>query len=344
MLFRSGRNGQVYFVYNRVETIDKVASSIKKLVPEARVAVGHGQMSERKLESVMLNFLDGEYDVLVCTTIIETGLDITNVNTIIVDNADKMGLAQLYQLRGRVGRTNRLAYAYLMYERNKVLSEVAEKRLKAIKEFTEFGSGFKIAMRDLEIRGAGNLLGVEQHGHIEAIGYDLYVKFLHETIKKFKGEVKEEFVDTIIELNVDGFIPDCYIREGEIKIEIYKKIASIESVEDYEDLVEELIDRFGDIPREVDNLMKISYIKFLSSHSGITSITQGDDGIKLEFNSSTHITPTLINKLSMVYGRKIYFDLSNTPSFRFRPREGLLEELKKLIEKIKGSLNEQNDI
>lgn len=339
-----GRNGQVYFVYNRVETIDKMASIIKKLVPEAKVAVAHGQMSERQLESIMLSYLDKEYDVLVCTTIIETGLDIPNVNTIIVNDADKMGLSQLYQLRGRVGRTNRMAYAYLMYERNKVLSEVAAKRLKAIKEFTEFGSGFKIAMRDLEIRGAGNLLGVEQHGHIEAIGYDLYVKFLNETIRRFKGEVKEEVIDTTIELKVDGFISDRYIKDEVLKIEVYKKVASIESVEDYEDLVEELIDRFGDIPIEVDNLMRVSYIKNISSRSGIANIIQRDDGIILEFKLASYITPKLIHDLSKEYGRRIYFDLSNKPFFRFRPSKDLLKELKDLVEKIKGSLNEQSVI
>lgn len=339
-----GRNGQVYFVHNRVETIDKVAASISRLVPEARIAVGHGQMSERQLENVMLDYLDKEYDVLVCTTIIETGLDIPNVNTIIVDEADKMGLSQLYQLRGRVGRTNRLAYAYLMYEKDKVLSEVAEKRLKAIKEFTEFGSGFKIAMRDLEIRGAGNLLGVEQHGHIEAIGYDLYVKFLNETIKKLKGEVKEEIVDTSVELNVDGFIPDDYIREGELKIEVYKKIAGIESTEDYEDLIEELIDRFGDIPIQVENLMKISHIKYISSRIGITNISEKNGIVKLEFSESVKMTPSFIHELSKEYGRRIYFVLSDKPFFRFKPNGQILEELKVLVEKIKGSLNGQNDI
>ena len=231
-----------------------------------------------------------------------------------------------------------------MYERNKVLSEVAAKRLKAIKEFTEFGSGFKIAMRDLEIRGAGNLLGVEQHGHIEAIGYDLYVKFLNETIRRFKGEVKEEIVDTTIELKVDGFIPDGYIKEEEIKIEVYKKIASIESVEEYEDLVEELTDRFGDIPNEVYNLMKVSYIKYISSHSGIITIIQMDDGIKLEFKLAVNITPKLIHDLSIEYGRRIYFDLSKKPFFRFRPGGELLTELKDLVEKIKGSLSEQSVI
>ena len=211
------RGGQVYFVYNRVENIDKIAAMLKKLVPEANIAIGHGQMSEKELENVMMDFINNKYNVLVCTTIIETGLDIPNVNTIIVYDADKMGLSQLYQLRGRVGRTNKVAYAYFTYEKDKVLTEVAEKRLRAIKDFTEFGSGFKIAMRDLEIRGAGNLLGVEQHGHIEAIGYDLYVKFLNETIKRLRGEKVEETIDTSIELSVDGYIPLNYIEDEEQK-------------------------------------------------------------------------------------------------------------------------------
>lgn len=332
------RGGQVYFVYNRVETIDRMASRLKKIVPEANIAIGHGQMSERELEKVMIKFLNKEYDVLVCTTIIETGLDIPNVNTIVVYDSDKMGLSQLYQLRGRVGRTNRLAFAYLMYERDKVLSEVAEKRLKAIKEFTEFGSGFKIAMRDLEIRGAGNLLGMEQHGHIEAIGYDLYVKFLNDTIKRFKGDEVEDIVETTIELKIDGYIPDKYISDEEIKIEIYKKIASIQTEEDYHDLVEELIDRFGDIPIEVDNLMKISYIKNISSRSYITSIVQNKDFIEIQFSSSSYIKPKLIHELSSDYKRRLQFDLSDKPTFKFRPGIKVLDKLKVLVEKINNSL------
>lgn len=338
------RGGQVYFVYNRVETIDKMASTLKKLVPEAKIAVGHGQMSERELEKVMMKFLKKEFNVLVCTTIIETGLDIPNVNTIIVYDSDKMGLSQLYQLRGRVGRANRLAFAYLMYERDKALSEVAEKRLKAIKEFTEFGSGFKIAMRDLEIRGAGNLLGMEQHGHIEAIGYDLYVKFLNDTIRRFKGDVVEDVVETNIDLNVNGYIPDKYISDEEIKVEIYKKIASIQNKEDYHDLLEELIDRFGDIPEEVDNLMKISYIKYISSRSYITSIVQGKSFIDIQFSSSSFITPELINELSTKYKRRLQFDLSGKPIFKFRPGIKILEDLKVLIEKISGFLNGKSSI
>ena len=339
-----GRGGQIYFVYNRVEGIDMIASKLKSLVPEATFGIGHGQMGERELEKVVIGFLEKEYDVLVCTTIIETGLDIPNVNTIIIYDADKMGLSQLYQLRGRVGRSNRIAYSYFTYERNKVLSEVAEKRLRAIKEFTEFGSGFKIAMRDLEIRGAGNLLGLEQHGHIEAIGYDLYVKFLHDTIRKLKGEVVEETVETTIELKVDGFIPFKYIEDEEQKIEIYKKIAAVETSQDYVELLDELIDRFGDVPLEVENLMSISYIKNLASKNHIKNISQLDNKIILEFVSNDNISVELLHYLSSEYGKKLEFDLSTSPSFKFRIKDNVIVGLKDLVEKINGFHNDKNEI
>lgn len=338
------RGGQVYFVYNRVDTIDKMANKLRELVPEVEIGIGHGQMSERELENVMMNFIEGEYNVLVCTTIIETGLDIQNVNTIIIYNADKMGLSQLYQLRGRVGRTNRVAYAYFTYEKDKVLTEIAEKRLRAIKDFTEFGSGFKVAMRDLEIRGAGNLLGVEQHGHIEAIGYDLYVKFLNETIKKLKGEDFEERVDTTIDLNIDGYIPISYIEDEEQKIEIYKKIAAIESSNDYDELIDELIDRFGDIPKQVENLMDISYIKNNGSKASINNIYQSNNHLVLEFSSVDKISPDLIHYLSEDYGRRINFNLSNSPSFKYRYNKDILLELKPLIEKINSFQNKKNKL
>jgi len=332
------RNGQVYFVYNRVQGIERFASRLKQLVPEARIIVGHGQMSERELEKVMVDFLDGEYDVLVCTTIIETGLDIPNVNTIIIHDSDKMGLSQLYQLRGRVGRSNRVAFAYFTYEKNKVLSEVAEKRLKAIKEFTEFGSGFKIAMRDLEIRGAGNLLGAEQHGSMESIGYDLYVKFLEENIRKLKGEEVIEEVESTIELNVDGFISSNYIRDEELKVEVYKKIASIQSKEDYSEILEEIIDRFGDIPREVFNLLKISYIKSLCIKGKIVLVSQSDDYIKIELYKAIYITPELINELSLSFGKRMTFNLSKNPYFKYKlkghTQEDILSELEIVVEKI----------
>ncbi len=342
------REGQVYYLYNRVQNIQQFATRVKKLVPDARVSIGHGQMGERELERVMMDFLNRETDVLVCTTIIETGLDIPNVNTIIIHDADKMGLSQLYQLRGRVGRSNRIASAYFTYEKNKVLTEVAEKRLKAIKEFTEFGSGFKIAMRDLEIRGAGNLLGAEQHGQMSAIGYDLYVKFLDETIKKLKGEQREEEVDTTIELNVDGYIPKKYIENEEQKVEIYKRISSIMDKQDYSDVLEEIMDRFGEIPNEVTNLLKISYIKSLCIKAKIVSVSQNDETIKLEFKSPECITPDLINAMVLAYGRRMTFDLSKTPNFKYKlmnkSQESILQELEKVIEKISGFHVDINNI
>jgi transcription-repair coupling factor (superfamily II helicase) len=338
------RGGQVYFLYNRVETIDKVTSLLRKLVPEATFAIGHGQMSERELEKVMVSFLENEVDVLVCTTIIETGLDIPNVNTIIIHDADKMGLSQLYQLRGRVGRSNRIAYGYFTYETNKVLSEVAEKRLRAIKEFTEFGSGFKIAMRDLEIRGAGNLLGVEQHGQIEAIGYDLYVKFLSEAIRRLKGEEVEESIDTTVDIKVDGYIKARYIEDEEQKIEVYKKIASIANMDDYRELLDELIDRFGDLPKEVENLMDISYIRYLGSRNNIKSMTQLNKEVRLEFNDTDKISVELLHYLSTEYGKRLSFNLSQEPSFNYKIRSNVLDELKSLVEKINGFNHKENNI
>ncbi|KNF07805.1 transcription-repair-coupling factor Mfd [Gottschalkia purinilytica] len=332
------RNGQIYILYNKVQSIDQFASKIQNLVPESRVVVGHGQMSERELERVMFDFLDGEYDVLVCTTIIETGLDIPNVNTIIIHDSDKMGLSQLYQLRGRVGRSNRVAFAYFMYERNKVLTEVAEKRLKAIKEFTEFGSGFKIAMRDLEIRGSGNLLGAEQHVQMSAIGYDLYVKYLDEAIRKLKGEERVEQIDTTIELNVDGYIPDRYIKNEDHKIEMYKKISAIENKSDYSDILEEIIDRFGDVPNQVTNLLKISYIKSLCNKARISHVTQSEYIVKLVFNEYRDMTPELVNELSQRFGRRVEFDISKTPYIKYKlmkqKQSDILEELEDVIGKI----------
>lgn len=338
------REGQVYFVYNRVESIDKMANEIRRLVPEARIGIGHGQMGERQLEKVMMDFLDREYDVLVCTTIIETGLDIQNVNTIIVYDADKMGLSQLYQLRGRVGRTNRMAYGYFTYRPNKVLSEVAEKRLRAIKEFTEFGSGFKIAMRDLEIRGSGNLLGLSQHGHMEAIGYDLYVKFLGAAIRRLKGEKVEEELETTVDMKVDGFIPDKFIGNEEIKIEVYKKIAVIEDMDDYSELLDELIDRFGDIPVQVENLMNISLIKSIANKNKIKTIVQIDDKVRLELVTNKDMPLPLINELSKEYGKRLTFSLSDNPYLELKIQGDILKIIKELLEKINNSNKKENNI
>ena len=267
-----GRGGQVFFLHNRVQNIDEVEARVQQLVPEARVAFAHGQMSERELENVMLRFVEGEIDVLVCTTIIETGMDISNVNTILIENADTMGLAQLYQLRGRVGRSNRAAYAYFLYRKGKVLQEVAQKRLEAVGEFTEFGSGFKIAMRDLEIRGAGNVLGAEQYGHMGAVGYDLYCKLLEEAMAKARGEAPKEAFETTVTISMDAFIPSTYISNESQKLEVYKKIAQIQTEEDYLDMFEELVDRYNEPPRSVRNLIQISYIKALANQMGAESL------------------------------------------------------------------------
>ncbi|WP_107728483.1 transcription-repair coupling factor [Desmospora activa] len=269
------RNGQVYFLYNQVHNIDQMADQIRMLVPDARIAVAHGQMVETELERVMLDFLDGEYDVLVSTTIIETGVDIPNVNTLIIYDADRMGLSQLYQLRGRVGRSNRIAYAYFTYQRDKVLSETAEKRLQAIKEFTELGSGFKIAMRDLAIRGAGNLLGAEQHGHIASVGFELYTQMLKEAINEQQGKVEEEKVfDPEIELNTDAYLPSEYIGDEKQKIEIYKKIRAVRRLEEARDLEEEMEDRFGDLPQPVVNLLRVARLRAYAIQYHIEEIKQ----------------------------------------------------------------------
>jgi transcription-repair coupling factor (superfamily II helicase) len=270
------RGGQVYFLYNQVNNIDRMADQIRMLVPEARIAVAHGQMVDTELERVMLDFLDGEYDVLVSTTIIETGVDIPNVNTLIIYNADKMGLSQLYQLRGRVGRSNRIAYAYFTYQRDKVLSETAEKRLQAIKEFTELGSGFKIAMRDLSIRGAGNLLGAEQHGHIATVGFEMYSQMLKEAVVELQQGVSEthEVTEPQLDLNVDAYLPSEYITDEKQKIELYKKIRSLQTLEQVSDLEEEMEDRFGDLPDPVQNLIRVAKLRAYAMKYGIESMVE----------------------------------------------------------------------
>jgi transcription-repair coupling factor (superfamily II helicase) len=285
------REGQVYYLYNRVQGISQMAEQISMLVPDARVAVAHGQMSEQELEKTILDFLDGEFDVLVSTSIIETGVDIPNVNTLIVHDADKMGLSQLYQLRGRVGRSNRIAYAYFTYQRDKVLTEVAEKRLQAIKEFTELGSGFKIAMRDLSIRGAGNLLGAEQHGFIASVGFDLYSQMLAEEIAQRKKEMGEEVVqeqnwNTQIDIQLDAYLPSEYIYDSMQKIEIYKKVANIRTLEEADDLLDELIDRFGEPPQAVLNLLAVARLKVFGAEYRIEQISQKGDDIQIKISES----------------------------------------------------------
>lgn len=301
------RNGQVYYVFNRVNQIVEVTSKIAELVPDANVAFAHGQMKERELENIMYQFINGEIDVLVSTTIIETGLDISNVNTMIIHDADNMGLSQLYQLRGRVGRSNRTAYAFLMYKQNKMLKEIAEKRLSAIKEFTELGSGFKIAMRDLEIRGAGNLLGAKQHGHMEAVGYDLYCKMLNEAVKSLKGIAVPEQFDTTIELDMDAFIPPAYIPNEFQKLDIYKRITGIESQEESEEMLEELIDRFGEPPRSVENLLVIAQLKAKAHSCYYTEIKESKDKIKFTFYNQAKINPANIGQMAEKYDGALQF-------------------------------------
>jgi transcription-repair coupling factor (superfamily II helicase) len=332
------RDGQVYYVHNRVTDIESVARKIREMVPGVRVAVGHGQMQERELENVMISFVNREYDVLVCTTIIETGMDIPNANTLIVDNSDYFGLSQLYQLRGRVGRSNKNSFAYLTYERDKVLTEIADKRLKAIKEFTEFGSGFKIAMRDLEIRGCGNILGSEQHGHMLAIGYDLYVKYLDRAVKRLSGTQLEEDIEISVDLNVDGYIPATYIKNEEQKIEIYKKIASISSDEDILDITEELIDRFGNVPKEVNNLIKVAYIKTLCKKLYIKEIIQSNKFIKFMFISNKGLSVEAINHLLKKHPLRVKFDSSKEPYVKYQlnsiEQNSVLEEIETVLEEL----------
>ena len=301
------RGGQVFVVYNRVRGINKIADTIRELVPEAKVVVGHGQMNEHALEDVMLSFIDGENNVLVATTIIESGIDISNANTMIIIDADKYGLSQLYQLRGRVGRSNRMAYAYLMYQKDKVLTEVAEKRLKAIKEFTEFGAGFKIAMRDLEIRGAGNLLGSEQSGHMMNIGYELYCKLVDDAIRALQGEIVSENKEEIsIELMATANIPNWYIENETLKLQMYKKIANIRTEADADEVIDEFLDRFGDVPRETLNLIRISRIRSLAEDLSVVRIYEQQGKIFVAFAEKNPLSGFALLKVNDAFGMKAF--------------------------------------
>ncbi len=328
------RGGQVYYVYNRVNDIAEVALRLSKLLPEARVDFAHGQMSERELEAVMYAFINGNIDVLVSTTIIETGLDISNVNTMIIHDSDRYGLSQLYQLRGRIGRSNRTAYAFLMYRRNMMLRETAEKRLAAIREYTDLGSGFKIAMRDLELRGAGNLLGAEQHGHMNAVGYDLYCKMLSEAVKEAKGIHTMEDFETTIDLNIDAFIPDSYISNEYQKLDIYKRIAGIENQQDYDDMLEELLDRFGEMPKAVLNLLAIARIKALAHRAYVAEIKQMGADLKITLYEKARLDPAGIPGLLQKYRRGLQFKAEQEPKFLFTPTGKVLEALTDFLKEL----------
>lgn len=332
------RGGQVFVVYNRVRGIQKIADKIRELVPDAKVAVGHGQMNEHILEDVMLSFINGENNVLVATTIIESGIDISNANTMIIIDADNYGLSQLYQLRGRVGRSNRMAYAYLMYQKDKVLTEVAEKRLKAIKEFTEFGSGFKVAMRDLEIRGAGNLLGSEQSGHMMNIGYELYCKLVDDAVRALQGEIVNDNPEEVtVEIMSTANIPNWYIENERLKLQMYKRIAEVRSEEDEDEVIDELMDRFGDVPRETLNLIRISRIRSLAEELAVARIYEQKDRIIVAFGEKNPLDPYALMAVNDAFGMKAfvhggiepYIRLTVKPQEKLKDCVNLLEILKR---------------
>lgn len=330
------RGGQVYYVYNRVTDIADVALRIAKLVPDARVDFAHGQMSERELENVMYSFVNGDIDVLVSTTIIETGLDISNVNTMIIHDSDRYGLSQLYQLRGRIGRSNRTAYAFLMYRKNVMLKETAEKRLAAIREYTDLGSGFKIAMRDLELRGAGNLLGAQQHGHMNAVGYDLYCKMLNEAVKEAKGIHTMEDFETSVDLNVDAYIPDSYISNEFQKLDIYKRIAGIETQQDYDDMLEELLDRFGEPGKAVLNLLAIAKLKAIAHQGYVTEIKQTGKTVRFTLYEKARLNTEGFPALMQKYRRGLQFKNEQEPKFILEPQGNLILVLTEFAEELKS--------
>lgn len=343
-----GRNGQVYYVYNKVKNIDEVAMHVAQLVPEANVAFAHGQMDEKTLENIMYEFINGEIDVLVSTTIIETGLDISNVNTIIIEDSDKFGLSQLYQLRGRVGRSNRTAYAFLLYKRDRMLKEAAEKRLHAIREFTDLGSGFKIAMRDLEIRGAGNVLGQRQHGHMAAVGYDLYCKMLNEAVNSLKGIKNQNPFETCVDLNVDAYIPSTYIKSEYQKLDVYKRIAGIENKDELMDMQDELMDRFGDLPKSAINLLKIAMIKSKAHRCGIIEIKGGLDSavlpavwrITIRMYGKADIDAGRIPALLELHKDVLKFKVEKEPLFTLTIQKKYAKDADALLEQLSDILDD----
>ncbi|MDD4851028.1 MAG: transcription-repair coupling factor, partial [Gemmiger sp.] len=314
------RGGQVYYLYNRVETIHECAARVGKMVPGARVGVAHGKMTEEEISSVWQKLLDNEIDVLVCTTLIETGVDVRNCNTLIIENADRMGLSQLYQIRGRVGRSSRKAYAYFTFQRDKVLTDIAAKRLSAIREFTSFGSGFRIAMRDLQIRGAGNMLGHSQHGHMEAVGYDLYVKMLGQAIAAARGEAPPpDKSECLVDINADAFLPEDYIPGAAGRIEAYKKIAAIENAEDATDVLDELIDRYGDPPKAVQGLVDVSLVRVTAARAGVVEIAQKGDTLMLY---SDVIGPKQLGELMDKMPHRVTMNLMGRPYIALRVHQG----------------------
>ena len=328
------RKGQVFYIFNNVEGIEKKANEISKLVPEAKVIFAHGKMPGNEIEEIMNNFISQKTNVLVCTTILESGIDIPNANTIIVENADRLGLAQLYQIRGRVGRADRQGYAYVTYKRDRLLSEVADKRLKAIKEFTEFGSGFKIAMRDLEIRGAGSLLGEIQHGHMEQVGYDTYCKLLDEVVKEMQGVTVKEEKDVQIDVNISSYIPEKYIEDGAQKIEIYQDIALCREEKDIEDVIDEITDRFGTMPVEVENLIEIARIKVLALKAHVLKISQKAQSIVFYIDKDNiKIDGELMKRLLDEYGINLKFSagVESYITLKYNEKVDVCKQIKKFL-------------
>ena len=316
------RGGQVFFVYNRVDSIADMAATVRTLCPDARVEYAHGQMKEQELEDIMSGFIHGDVDVLVSTTIIETGIDIPNVNTMLIADAERMGLSQLYQLRGRVGRSNRTAYAFLMYKKDRLLKESAEKRLAAIREFTDLGSGFRIAMKDLEIRGAGNVLGSEQSGHMQQVGYDLYCRMLDTAVKKEKGIETTEDFNTVVDIDMDAFIPESYVKNENIKLDLYKRIASIENNEEAEDMEAELNDRFGPLPGSVENLISTALIRHKAHNLYVETLSAKQDEIKLFLYKEAKLDPGGIAPLLEYFKGSLSFRGAGKPGFIYRFRSG----------------------
>ena len=336
------RGGQAFYLYNNVENIAKKALDLAELVPESKVEFAHGKMTGREIEDIMERFINGEINVLVCTTILESGIDIPNANTIIVENADRLGLAQLYQIRGRVGRSDKQAFAYIMYKRDKMLSEVADKRLKAIREFTEFGSGFKIAMRDLEIRGAGSLLGEIQSGHMEQVGYDTYCSLLDQVVKEMQGIEVEEEPEIQIDINISSYIPDSYIESSSQKIEVYQNIALCRTEEDIQNVIDEIIDRYGVMPKELENLIEVARIKELCQNAGVIKVSEREKALTNSINivfyfDKNKYNPEIVDILMKKYGYNVKFSVGMEPYVTLKLNKAKDDEL---IEKIKEFLRD----
>jgi len=340
-----GRGGQVYYVYNRVQDIEEVANKVQALVPDAVVAYAHGKMNEHELENKMLSFVEGDIDVLVSTTIIETGLDIPNVNTIIIHDAERYGLSQLYQLRGRVGRSTRQAYAFVMYKRNRILNEEAQKRLEAIRQFTELGSGIKIAMQDLEIRGAGTVLGNAQSGHMALVGYDLYCKMLSQAVHQKKaGEEETADFETLIDIKVDAYVPTSYIENESLKLEVYKRISLLETAEDQENLADELLDRYGEIPKALENLMQVSVLRAMAKSLYIREIKGNAMELIFRFVPNAKVKIENIPVLIAQMQGSMQFIPGEVPGLKWHEKNLNTRDKMPVLERLNSLLNQTKEL